>query len=531
MKSNIVKYFFILFAIFIIGFAIYKIKEKEEENYNNENVVNDTSSSTSQILKNLRLGIADFDNLNPIITQNRDIINLSTIIYEPLLSLTQDYKIEKKLAEEWSKINEKTYIVKLKENAKWEDGTKVTSTDIKFTMEKLKEGKSIYSSNVENIETMEILDERTVRINLFKEEPFFEYNLIFPIISNKQFSGEEDFYNSRIAPMATGMYKVDSSSNDSMQLKKNDNWYGNGLIARKIETIKLNLYGTMGDAYNSFKLGNIDMICTTNLNISEYIGTIGYTTKDYKGRELDFISLNCENNILSNKEVRQAINYAIDKNNIVSTVFANNYYISSFPTDYGNYLYNKESFSSYNQEKAKKVLQDADWVYKYGKWQKTENYLSKTIYLKLVVQSNNKVRVKVAEMIKKQLGNIGIQVSIYKVSNSNYEKYLKNKNYDMIITGVYNGYSPNLSYFFGNDNIANYKNEEMNQLMNEIKNITDEKLLKEKYDNIVNIYEDEVPYVCLYRNKGKVIYDIKLTGEFNPNNYTAYYNLGKWYRQ
>ena len=60
--------------------------------------------------------------------------------------------------------------------------------------------------------------------------------------------------------------------------------------------------------------------------------------------------------------------------------------------------------------------------------------------------------------------------------------------------------------------------------------ITLEKALKEKYNRLIEIYEDEVPYICLYRNKLKVVYSVKLSGEFNPTSYTAYYNFEKWYK-
>ena len=48
---------------------------------------------------------------------------------------------------------------------------------------------------------------------------------------------------------------------------------------------------------------------------------------------------------------------------------------------------------------------------------------------------------------------------------------------------------------------------------------------------MIEIYEEDTPYICLYRNKGKTVYSMKLFGEFNPNNYTSYYNFLKWYRQ
>lgn len=530
-KASIIKYIFILFVIFIIGFAIYKINDKKENNEAIGNESNTGKAQTSQKITHLRLGISNFDNINPISSQNKDVINLSTILYEPLLSITEDYQIKKALAEEWSKINETSYIIKLRSNLKWEDGSNLTSTDVKFTIDKIKEGKSIYSANAKNIKSTEIIDERTIRIYLNKEEPFFEYNLIFPIISSKQFSPVKNFYSSRMAPMATGMYKVKSASKDSMELIRNDNWYNASQEKYIIETIKINFYKTMGDVYNAFKISNIDMICTSNLKINDYIGTIGFATKDYKGRELDFISLNCTQELLKEKEVRQAIYYAIDKKNIVSSVYENQYYISSFPTDYGSYLYTKENKTTYNQVKSKKILEGAGWTYAYGVWRKKEGYTTKTLQFNLVVESANKDRVKVAKLIKKQLEAIGIGVNIYEVSNTAYKDYLKNKNYDMILTGIYNGYSPDLSYFLGNDNIANYKNEEILQLLEDIKNVSDEELLKEKYNRIIEIYENEIPYVCLYRNKGKVIYNMRMFGNFNPNSYTAYYNFNNWYRQ
>lgn len=529
MKSNIIKYIFIIFVIGIVGFATYKIYYKEDST--NLNEVTNEVTTQAEVLTNMRLGIANFDNINPIISKNRDIINLSTIIYEPLMTFTEDYHLKLALAKECSKINDNTYIIKLKDNIKWEDGSDITGGDVKFTIEKLKEGKSIYSDNIKNVSSVEIIDGQTVRINLARAEDFFEYNLIFPIISNVQFSGEKDFFKSRIAPMASGMYKVKAATSTTMELVKNANWYGDSDVSRKIDRIQIHFYSAMGDAYNSFKIGNIDMICTSNVNIKKYIGTIGYINKDYKGRELDFISFNCKDTVLEDKEVRKAIDYAINKKKIISSVYSNEYYLSSFPLDYGHYLYTKDSTSHYNQDKAKKTLINAGWVYKYGRWQKTEDYSTKTLRVSLVVDSSNKQRVKVAKLIEDQLEDIGIRVSLYEVSNKNYKEYLAKKNYDIILTGVYNGYSPDLSYFLGDENLANYENEEIKTILSDLQNITDEEIIKQKYQRIIEIYEDEVPYVCLYRNKGKVIYSMKLTGEFNPTSYTAYYNLEKWYRQ
>ena len=271
MKSNLIKYIFIVFVVFIIGFAVYKINFKDSDNneVNETNTVKNTQNEESI----LNIGISDFDNINPLITNNQDIISLSTIIYEPLIKITDDYNIELRLAEEWSKTNDKTYLIKLKDNLKWEDGTSVTGTDVKFTIEKLQEGKSVYSDNVKNIKSVEIIDGNTIKLNLNNAEAFFEYNLIFPIVSYAQFK-DEDFYKSRLAPISTGMYKVISATTEKIELSINENWYNSNDVERKISKVVVNFYDTMGDVYNSLKIGNIDMLCTSKTDTEEYIGTI-----------------------------------------------------------------------------------------------------------------------------------------------------------------------------------------------------------------------------------------------------------------
>lgn len=83
----------------------------------------------------------------------------------------------------------------------------------------------------------------------------------------------------------------------------------------------------------------------------------------------------------------------------------------------------------------------------------------------------------------------------------------------------------------GENNISNYENEEITGILEEIKNISDKDLLKEKYNRIIQIYEEEVPNICLYRNINKLVYGIRLTGDINPSNYTVYHGFEDWYRQ
>ena len=527
MKSNFFKYIFILFAIGIIIFAVYMIYIKDDKV---ENKIEEDSIEYQEEKKDLRLGISNFDTINPLLSNNKEILNIDRLIFEPLITIDENYKTQLCLATECSKTSDTSYVIKIDNNKKWQDGTPLIAKDIQFTIDRLKEGKSIYSYNVEKVIGVEIVDASTVKINLSEEVPFFEYNLTFPIMPNNYYMGE-DFNVSTKVPIGTGMFKIESIDNENITLIKNEKWWNKENKNPKIETIQIKICSEIGEIYNSFKLGNIDVFTTSNLNLEQYIGTIGYSKTEFKAREFDYLAFNCQDDILKNREVRKAIKYAIDKTNIVSTVYNNNYYVSEFPIDYGNYLYSRDTTSrGYNIEQAKDILTTSNWVYKYNRWQKTENYKTLKLNLTLTVDMENQNRVKVAENIKASLEQMGIKVTIKKVSNSNYIKALQNKDYQMILTGVYNSYSPDLTFFFGENNLQNYSNEELNTILREVKNITDENLLKEKYKRILEIYDEEQPFISLYRNKVTVVKSQNLAGEIVPNNYFSYYNLENWNR-
>ena len=103
--------------------------------------------------------------------------------------------------------------------------------------------------------------------------------------------------------------------------------------------------------------------------------------------------------------------------------------------------------------------------------------------------------------------------------------------YDMVLTSANYSYSPSLNKYFKENNLANYKNEEITCLLNEIEYTTDENELKQKYTRITEIYNDEVPYISLYYDINNFIYSQHLKGTISPNSYNLFYELETWYRE
>lgn len=527
MKSNWFKYVFIIFIIVLLGFAVYKIKKDEEQKKQEEFSTTNQESKITEI----KLGIASLDTMNPIISNNKNVQDISKLIYEPLVNLTSDYKAEACLAKEWAKQSDNSYLIKLRENVRWTNGQSFTAEDVRFTIDRLKDTATIYSANVQNVVGVDIIDDYTIKINLDKEVPFFEYNLTFPILSKDYYEGE-DFVNTskNSSPVGTGKFKIADVQPSYIILEKNGSWWDKEKTFT-LEKITINLYSSIGELYNSFKIGNIDLISTSNDNLQEYIGTIGYSTKEFKGRDHTFLACNLNNYFLSRPEVRKAISFSIDKTNIISSIFGNKYYTSSFPLDYGNWLCDGQDASSgYNIDQAKQILTDSGWSYKNGSWQITENYKTQRLSLNLLVKSSDPSKVLVAQNIKEQLGSQGIIINIVNASDSQYNNAISSKNYDIALCSITVSPSPNLDTFFGSNNLANYSNEEINSIMNEVKNTTDENILKQKYQRLVEIYKNDIPYISLYNNKHTVAYSSALVGDITPNWFYQFYGIEGWYK-
>ena len=532
MKNNSFKYIFFGVIVILVIVSIVKIGiNKDNQNKDLQNTA-DISAENENNISEVNLAIAQLDNINPILSQNKNVQDMSKLIFEPLVNLTQDYKAEECLATEWAKADNNTYIIKLREDVKWSNGEKFTARDVKFTIDRLKEVSSIYSHNVSHVIGIEIVDDYTIKIALDGDVPFFEYYLTFPILNEKYYQGE-DFSNTEKnnTTIGTGMYKISTREEGKIVLEQNQNWWKLQDTKVPVNKINISLYGSMGEVYNSFKMGNVDLLGITNMDYQQYIGTIGYNSKEYTGREHDFIAFNVQNEILSDTAVRKAISLCINKDNIISTVYDGKRAKSGFPLDYGNWLCEGlDTNTEYKPDDIPVILSASGWQLKNGNWEKTENKKTKKIDLKLVVRASDAQKVNVANTIQSQLEQQSIKVNVVQATDQQYNTYLANKNYDIILCSRYLSPSPDLTTYFGDNNLANFYTDETRAIMQEINNTRDENVLKEKYKRLLEIYKTEIPYISLYTSKNAVVYNTSLAGEINSNWYNLFYNINTWYK-
>lgn len=527
MGKSFFKY---IFVVVVVVLAIYTIVKSVRDDKIAKDEELDQTSKVSTIQKDLRLAIAELDNINPILSNNKNVQEITKVVYEPLVTLDEHYKLEYCLATEIAKQDDVTYIVKLRKGVLWHDNSNFTAWDVRFTVDRIlgeNAVPTVYRDNLRYVTALEVVDDYTVVFRLSQAVPFFEYNLTFPIMCASYYEGE-DFANTdkNNAPIGTGMFKIENRELDKIKLVRNET-YWNNTKKPMAEEINISLYGSMGEVYNAFKSGELDIITVGTNNVEQYIGTLGYNKVEYKSRDYDFLSFNTQSRVLSDVSVRKAISLVLDKNAIVAGALGTGYASSNFSLDMGNWLYVADLTVEPNAEEAKNILSQNGWNLRNNTWIKEGRRLEFSI----AVDSGNEARVRVTQAICDQLNNFGIKASMLQVSNQRYVDILNNKNYDCVLTGIRTSFSPSLHTFFGEGNLANYNNPEVLELIKKTENTTDEGEMYDSYRTIYQKYLDEVPYVGLYRNTNIVIYNQGLVGNISPNAFNLYHNIEKWYRQ
>lgn len=531
MKSYQLKIliFFIIFIFIIYG--VYHIFFKDK---NKSEKIENISTKEKIIATNIRIGMVGFDTMNPILSNNRNVQEVSRLIFEPLINLTEEFRLEPCLAKEWTKLDDFTYLIKLDEKAMWQDGNKFDSQDVIFTINMIKNNnnKSIYYYNVEDIKETEKIDEYTIKIITKEKVPYFEYNLIFPIMSSKYF--DQDNFQSKEKnknPVGTGMYYISETNTDSIILKRNTNWAERNQKEIKLDYIKINLYENINQSLIDFKNQNVDILTYSNPNIEEYLESTQYNKIEFINRNYFYLIFNCSHKVLKNVEVRQAINQAIDKEKINQEVYSNKYKLSDFPIDFGCYLYEGIKRRQNNITEVKKILEQEKWTYTQGEWRKKVNNQYIKLEFELLVNKNKENEIETAENIERQLEEKGIKINIKKVSEKEYNECIEKGTYEMAIPSKTFSYSPSLYSSLGENNLSQYQNNELKEKLDELENLNDEQEEKEILSDIIEIYENEIPFISLYYDTLTTIYSFNLKGEISPTSYNIYNNIENWYRE
>lgn len=415
-------------AITFLVIIVYSLVLFSGCNQSNADFSTDTSSNFAENHKpaseTIRLLYSSKDSLDPYTCVTEQNADLSQLIFDPLLILNNQYEIEYRLAKDVS-IKDNLCTIKLI-NAKFSDGSPVTSSDVVFSFNKAKKSTTTRHSNSLKYATSATAETNdTVVISLKKKDPYFAYLLTFPIM--KKGSDElKDTDNQALVPIGAGRYIF---NNQTATLSLNQNYYGEKSIIKNIQTVdcpdneSVNqaIVAGMVDHYFSDLSGNtIPKMNGNSVAISQ--------------NRIVFLGVNSKNPQLSNSLFRQAISSAIDRKEICATAFYGNASpaLGPVPSIWKpvDGLLSIESDSNF--EIAKNNIELAGFVNK----DKDGFYLLKNnspITFSLLVNENNVSRLAAANIILDTLSKAGIKIKINAVSESQYYSLLRSGSYDLYL--------------------------------------------------------------------------------------------------
>lgn len=222
--------------------------------------------------------------------------------------------------------NGATWTIKLREDVKWHNGNIFGAVDCIYTINYIKQNGGLYEANIANIESCTLQDEHTFSIKLIKPDLYFLSKLTFPIIPSF-------ITDVRSAPMGTSMFKYKATEGNKVILESNDSYWGEKPY---IETIEILQYDNERLKYEAEN----DILILNGEYVSRYLNKNGYVSKRYIGRGFSCLVPNLSNNsVLKDVNIRKAILYSIDKNNIINSAVSGYGSVASWPIIPGSKYY------------------------------------------------------------------------------------------------------------------------------------------------------------------------------------------------
>lgn len=280
------------------------------------------------VLKEGVIGTPRF--INPLLAISETDRDLTTLIYSGLTRTTPEGEVIPDLALEYSVSEDGLeYIFKIRDDAVFHDGKKVTADDIVFTIEKAKDPtiKSPKRANWEGV-SVEKISENEVQFILAQAYSPFIFNTTLGILPKhiwENVSSEEfAFTQVNISPIGSGPYEINKIKRNSSgiaeeyELRSFDKFT---LGKPYIETISFSFFKNENELLSALKSGQIESINSIEPASAKKLEDDGYNVTQFPLPRIFAVFFNqSKAPIFASKQVRLALDKAIDRESIVSEI-------------------------------------------------------------------------------------------------------------------------------------------------------------------------------------------------------------------
>lgn len=499
--------------------------------------------------------------INPLLSQTDADRDLVRLIYSGLLKYNENGKLVPDLARSYeTSPDELNYTVHIKNSAIWHDETPITASDVFFTIQIAQNSDygSFQRVNWQGVE-VEVVDDYTLVFKLKNKYAQFLNNLTLPILPEHLWANVKpiNFALSElnIKPIGSGPFIFKKLQKDNLgrirlyELAANKKFYNDKPF---IDKVRLKFYGSedeLIDSYNKSEVDNLGLLSPSNipkLKFKQRLVIERVSMPRYFGV---FFNQN-QSKVLSEKAVRLALAHSTNKEKIIQEVLDKNGTTADSPI-LSILNDNNQDFKKYEHDKnlAIETLQKAGWSQKdlptgqageMGILVKKDEKAKKEdrLAIKLTTSTWPEL-VKVANILKEQWREIGVELNIETLPTPDLQQAIKDRNYQVLLFGEILSLDPDpFSLWHSSQkrdpglNLALYDNKVADTLLEDARKTLNPLDRASKYNDFQKLVIDDLPALFLYSPYYLYGHSKKINGFENKIISTPsdrFLNIEKWY--
>ncbi|UWP60807.1 ABC transporter substrate-binding protein [Ruminococcus gauvreauii] len=458
----------------------------------------------------------DLASKNPFLPQNTK-KELLPLMYDRLLYFNPvSTELEPALASEYEWNEDFTELTfTMNTDAKWQDGTDFTAKDVVYTYTALKDYPTLDTYSL--WEKLDSITEAEEKVTFKFKAPFTAFVRyaaeIFIVPEHIWSAAGAPDQNLNEQPVGTGpfIYKTYNTGTDIQFDANKDYWMG----APKVDNLIVHIYNSSPNLTLALLKGEIAATFNTiaMANVPEFLTKEGAEMQVYAGTSNYSVVVNHTNELLSDKNIRKALSMAINQDDLITRGEYNGVFPLSpgwLPDIFGEMVSeNAKSSHVFDVEAATKILEDAGYTKgKDGIYEKDGQRLSFTYYN----QSGAPAQQMEAGMIQQWLLNIGVEIVPKLATRAELIQILQTGEFDLLQFGI--DFPPDpyalLNTSFNSamtapvgtatpgTNYFRYENPEVDELLAQVAEETDEEKAKELYIKIQDILAEDVVFLPMY---------------------------------
>jgi len=416
-------------------------------------------------------------------------------IYEPLLVLDTSLGIKPGLAESWQQPDSRTLVMKLRHGVKFHDGTDFNAEAAKFNFNRMKtEPKSVRKGEVASIESVDIVDPYTIKINLRRPDAALLATLtdragmmVSPKVAQER--GPELERNAKGA--GTGPFEfVEWVKDDHLLVKRNDN-YWNKQGGPYLDRIRYRPIPDDTVKLQSLHAGEIDVMDYVQpRDVAAVKADKNVVVLDVPSLASFAYQLNHTRPPFDNKALRQAVAYAIDLEQVVKGVWLNVGVPSNGPIPPTSWAYDN-TLKPIKRDLVRAKAKLAEGGKPAG-------------FAFTMTTANIPINVQEAEVIQAQLSEAGISMKVKLVDAATQLSDGNTRNFDMISYQWSGRPDPdgNIYQFYRTTpgtslNWSGISNPQLDALLDKTREVSNQAERKKLYSQVTKILQEELPMIFI----------------------------------